>query len=321
MVDGSHMDKRFRPEHPLAPAFAGRVAAGGPSGPVHLGRRRPPRPRDELRAAQEAGGVAEPAKPDEREQYNFTDLESRVMLGGNSPKGFLQAYNVQAVVDTDSGIVVAVEATDQAADSPHLPAMVGAIERNVSRLPKELLADAGYYSEANLDVLEQAGISALIPQDKVTHSRWRRPGPSPKGRIPKGMSRRDRMRRRLETKAGRAIYKLRQETIEPVFGQVKEQQGFRRFLLRGRRGARAETFLVFLTYNLRKLLFTFRGRVGKHGWRERRPEGGSGGRFGANRHRQAVNSFEHEVRLHGPRSQSVDPSPPHSFGSITLSAS
>lgn len=133
----------------------------------------------------------------------------------------------------------------------------------MGRLPKELLADAGYYSEANLDVLEQAGVSALIPPDKVTHSRWRHPGPSPKGRIPKGMSRRDRMRRRLETKAGRAIYKLRQETIEPVFGQVKEQQGFRRFLLRGRRGARAETFLVFLTYNLRKLFFTFRGRVEK----------------------------------------------------------
>ncbi|MCL6522983.1 MAG: transposase, partial [Firmicutes bacterium] len=180
--------------------------------------------------------------------------------GGNNPKGFLQAYNVQAVVDTDSGIVVAVEATNQAADSPHLPAMVGAIERNVSRLPKELLADAGYYSETNLEVLEQKGISALIPPEKVTHRQWRHPGPSPRGRIPKGMSRRDRMRRRLETKAGRAVYKLRQETIEPVFGQVKEQQGFRRFLLRGLRGARAETFLVFLTYNLRKLFFTFRGR-------------------------------------------------------------
>lgn len=217
-------------------------------------RKRPPAPPA-------GGGEAESQpspRPDDRQQYNFTDPESRVMRGGNNPKGFLQAYNVQAVVDTDSGIVVAVEATNQAADSPHLPGMVEAIERNVSRSPKELLADAGYYSEANLDVLEQAGISALIPPEKVTHSQWRHGGPSPRGRIPKGMSRRDRMRRRLETQAGRAAYKLRQETIEPVFGQVKEQQGFRRFLLRGLRGARAETFLVFLTYNLRKLFFTCR---------------------------------------------------------------
>lgn len=145
---------------------------------------------------------------------------------------FIPGYNAQAAVDAESQIIVAADLTNQAADSPHLPDMVAQIRANTGRVPAELSADAGYYSAANLTVLAVAGIAALIPPERIRHSAWRQARP-PRGRIPRHATPKDRMRRNLRTKRGRARYQLRQETVEPVFGQIKGNRGLRQVLVRG----------------------------------------------------------------------------------------
>lgn len=185
--------------------------------------------------------------PRERDQRNFTDPDSRIMRSG---KTFVQGYNGQAAVDAKSQVIVAAEVTNQGADAPQLPAMVEQMVENTGTA-KGASADAGYYSQANVDVLEQRGIEAFIPPDKLPR-RWRRE-PAPKGRIPHQLSPADRMRRKLRTKRGAARYQLRQESVEPVFGQIKEARGFRRFSLRGLDKVRAEWQLVCLTHNVLKL--------------------------------------------------------------------
>ena len=187
-------------------------------------------------------------EPRERDQRNFTDPDSRIMRAG---KTFVQGYNGQAAVDAKNQVIVAAEVTNQGADAPQLPGMVEQMVENTGRAAQEASADAGYYSQANVAVLEQKGIEAFIPPDKLPR-RWRRE-PAPRGRIPRQLSTADRMRRKLRTKRGAARYQLRQETVEPVFGQIKEARGFRRFSLRGLEKVRAEWQLVCLTHNVLKL--------------------------------------------------------------------
>ncbi|MGE5590795.1 MAG: IS1182 family transposase, partial [Bacillota bacterium] len=150
--------------------------------------------------------------PRERDQRNFTDPDSRIMR--SSDKSFVQAYNSQITVDADSQVIVAAEVTNQAADAPHLPMMIEQATENTGQTAKEASADAGYYSQANLEFLDQRGMEAFIPPDKLPHRRRREP--APKGRIPRHLSRADRMRRKLRTKRGAARYQLRQESVEPV---------------------------------------------------------------------------------------------------------
>ncbi len=186
--------------------------------------------------------------PEERDQRNFTDPDSRIMRSG---KTFVQGYNGQAAVDAKSQIIVAAEVTNQAADAPHLRPMVRQLAENTGATAKEASADAGYHSQGNVDFLEQRGIEAFIPPDKLPR-RWQRE-PAPRGRIPRRLSPEDRMRRKLRTKRGAARYQLRQESVEPVFGQIKEARGFRRFSLRGLEKVQAEWQLVCLTHNVLKL--------------------------------------------------------------------
>ncbi|MHB8926881.1 MAG: IS1182 family transposase [Bacillota bacterium] len=193
-------------------------------------------------------------EPRERDQRNFTDPDSRIMRAG---KTFVQGYNGQAVVDTKSQVIVAAEATNQGTDAPQLPGMVEQMLENTGATAKEASADAGYFSQANVDVLEQKGIEAFIPPDKLPRRRQREP--APKGRIPRRLSPADRMRRKLRTKRGAARYQLRQESVEPVFGQIKEARGFRRFSLRGLEKVRAEWQLICLTHNVLKLAAQWRG--------------------------------------------------------------
>ncbi|MCL6580336.1 MAG: IS1182 family transposase [Firmicutes bacterium] len=190
------------------------------------------------------------AEPKDKAQINFTDPDSRIML--NSDKAFIQGYNAQAAVDAETHIIVAADLTSQAADSPHLKEMVRQVERNTGRHPKELSADAGYWSEANLEALEESGIEAFIPPDRVKHSEWRNMKP-PRGRIPKNASPKYLMRRKLRTKRGRARYKLRQTSVEPVFGHIKEVMRFRQLLLRGKDKARSMWRLQCAAFNLMKL--------------------------------------------------------------------
>ena len=112
--------------------------------------------------------------------------------------------------------------------------------------------DAGYFSEDNVRALEELGTETLIPPDRQTHRR-QAPPPAARGRIPKGLSVADRMRRKLRTKRGRARYAKRKVIVEPVFGQMKQGRGFRQFLLRGLEKVQGEWTLICTTHNVRKL--------------------------------------------------------------------
>jgi len=191
--------------------------------------------------------------PKDKAQRNFTDPESRIMK--NADKAYIQGYNAQAAVDSTSQIIVAAEVTNQAADVNHLEFMVQSVKTNTGHSPKELSADAGYFSEDNIRLLEKEGIDAYIPPDKQPHSRFKEP--APRGRMPGNLSVKEKMQRKIKTKRGRKKYQMRQKTVEPVFGQIKAIQDFRQFLLRGLEKVQKEWELVCLAHNLKKLYQAF----------------------------------------------------------------
>ncbi|HLI76260.1 MAG TPA: IS1182 family transposase [Acidobacteriaceae bacterium] len=189
----------------------------------------------------------EEVQPDPKAQRNFTDPDSRIMR--NADKAFVQAYNAQAAVDADSQVIVATEVTNQAADSPHLASMVLQIQQRLDRLPDELSADAGYGSEANLSWLQEQGIEAYVATGKFKHREDPQAPPPKEPKTPLRAA----MAKKLRDPDARSRYDLRKETVEPVFGQIKEALGFRRFLLRGIEKVKAEWSLVCTAHNLRKL--------------------------------------------------------------------
>lgn len=191
-----------------------------------------------------------PGKPKPPDQRNFTDPDSRIMKDSTS-KSFVQAYNAQAAVDSQSQIIVAAEVSNQANDKNQMESAIDQIEGNLGQKPKELSADAGYYSEDNVTMLQGAGVEPFIPPDKQRHTS--KGPPAPRGRIPKDLSVADRMRRKLLTKRGKEKYSRRKEVVEPVFGQIKGSRGFRQFLLRGLQKVRGEWRLICLTHNILKL--------------------------------------------------------------------
>ena len=202
------------------------------------------RAREEAIAADTA---AEEAKPDDKAQYNFTDPESRIMKG---PDGFVQAYNVQLAVD-ERQLIVGQAVTQETNDKQQLTPMIATIAEQSGDTPTELLADAGYCSDANFAAIEAMPIDAYISTRKQKHGE--RPGPCPRGPLPKPATRVDRMGRKLHTKAGAAIYAARKAIVEPVFGQIKQARGFRQFLLRGLKKVQGEWALVCTTHNILKL--------------------------------------------------------------------
>ncbi len=194
--------------------------------------------------------------PEDRVQYNFTDPESHIMK--NADGAFVQAYNAQAAVDAAHQLIVATDVTAQPADAPHLEPMATAITENTGHPPARLSADAGYFSEAAVNALVAYEIDPYIATEKVKHSQP--VPPAPRGRIPTALSVKERMQRKLRTKAGRAVYRMRKAIVEPVFGQIKEARGFTRFLLRGLVKVRGEWSLVATAHNLCRL-FAARPRV------------------------------------------------------------
>ena len=129
--------------------------------------------------------------------------------------------------------------------------MVEKLEENTGgKKPKIVTADSGYLSEANAGLLASSGIDAYMATRKQKHNR---PPPAPRGRIPKDATVGERMERKLRTSKGRSTYSKRKQIVEPVFGQIKEARGLRRFLLRGLENVRAEWDLICLTHNLLKL--------------------------------------------------------------------
>ena len=184
----------------------------------------------EAQAAAEAEGKEHLGVPDDKAQRNFTDAESRIMPGPGG-RDFLQAYNCQAVVDHAHQVIVAARATNQSSDKQQAAAMMQETIDNVGAVPREVSADAGYYSAKAVDDLQALGVDPFVAPEQTRHGRV--VPPAPQGRIPKHLSPRNRMRRKLRTKRGRQRYALRMETVEPVFGQIKAGRGFRQFLMRG----------------------------------------------------------------------------------------
>lgn len=213
------------------------------------------REREEARGAtpEEIATAEAATRPEDREQSNFTDPESRIMKTQN---GWVQGYNAQIVVEEASGVILAEEVSAQAADSPRLVPMVDQMDANLTAIGVPIderrsgvfSADAGYCSEANLLALEERGIDAYVASGRERHHGG---GVDPHGkpRTP----RRAAMREKLRTEAGLAIYARRKCITEPVHGMIKQARGLRQFLLRGLDKVGAEFTLVALGHNVLKL--------------------------------------------------------------------
>ncbi len=190
----------------------------------------------------------------EKDQINLTDEDSRIMkvAGG----GFDQCYNAQAVVATDSMLVVATEVTQAANDKEQLVPMVEKLEA----LPEELgraeciLADNGYLSEANVEQCEAAQIEPLIAMGRCRHHvTWKqRFAPAPKA-PPASATPLEKMAYRLRTPRGKELYGLRKQTPEPVFGIIKSVMGYRQCLLRGLKNVKGEWNLVTMSWNIKRM--------------------------------------------------------------------
>lgn len=195
------------------------------------------------------------AVPDAKDQRNFTDPESKIMKTSN--KGFDQCGNAQAVAN-ESQVIIAADVTNQANDSRQAQPMVDQTLSNLDAVEVTenvgaFTADAGYFSEENMEALDE---NDRIDDVFVATGRQKHDEPSPpsaQGRPPKNESAKQKMARRNRTKKGQKEYARRKVIIEPVFGQIKNCQGFRQFLLRGLESMKGEWNLVCLTHNLLKL--------------------------------------------------------------------
>ena len=192
----------------------------------------------------------EQAQPEAKAQRNFTDAESRIMPDGANKGSFLQGYNAQAAVDSKAQVIVAADVTQETTDNRQLLPMLGQVKQNLGRKPETASADAGYWSEANATDESVVGIDLHIATGRENHEENIEEAAGPP---PGEVTAKEVMRQKLRTEAGRSIYKMRKAIVEPVFGQIKERRGFRRFSLRGADNVRREWKLVCLTSNLLKL--------------------------------------------------------------------
>jgi transposase len=206
------------------------------------------RAREEAEQANKSKEAEQKATPKDKAQYNFTDPESRIMKGAD---GFVQAYNAQVVVEEGSQLIVAQAVTQDANDKKQVMPMVAAVETQAGQTPTQLLADSGYCSEENLKALENKPVEVYIATGRQKHGKA--DSPAKRGPLPQGATRVDKMRRKLQTKAGAAVYAARKCIVEPVFGQIKQARGFRQFLLRGIIKVRGEWALVCMTHNILKM--------------------------------------------------------------------
>lgn len=191
----------------------------------------------------------EQAVPEPKAQRNFTDPDSRIMPDGANKGAFLQGYNGQIAVDSAAQIIVATRVVQTPCDVQQLVPMAAAIVENVGQLAATTSADAGYFSAQNVNDPALKTTNLLVPPTRQKHGSEPSAAPTPG----EDASAAERMRYKLSTDEGRALYKQRKAIVEPVFGQIKEARGFRRLLLRGLTAARAEFDLIALTHNVLKL--------------------------------------------------------------------
>jgi transposase len=216
------------------------------------------RAREKAAAEGKSKEEVQKAKPADKDQYNFTDPESRIMMGGD---GIVQGFNAQAAVEPMLQLIVGQQVTQAANDKEQLAPMVETIEQQAGQRPQAILADNGYCSDQNLEYLESADhpekrIEGYIATGKQKHGEHRKP--CKRGPLAKGATRVDRMKRKLQTKVGKAVYAARKCVVEPVFGQIKQARGFRQFLLRGLRKVQGEWALLCMTHNILKVYAALR---------------------------------------------------------------
>jgi transposase len=193
------------------------------------------------------------AGPKDTDQVNLTDADSRIMKA--TGKGFEQAYNAQAAVDTATMLVVGQRLTQAPNDKQQIEPMIEGLQA----LPKALgeidavIADTGYASAHNVGLCEAAKITPYIATVKELHhppllARFSEPPP-----LAGEADALTRMQHRLATAAGKAVYAQRKSTVEPVFGIIKHVMGFRQFLLRGLEKVQGEWTLVCMAWNMKRL--------------------------------------------------------------------
>jgi len=190
--------------------------------------------------------------PRDKDQYNFTDPESRIMKNSQND-GFDQHYNVQIAVDQQSRLIVACTLSNHANDKGEVAATLQALDPRLG-LPPAIALDNGYWSESNRQALADWGITDYIATGRESHHHsWESffaaapepPAPEASAKV--------KMAYKLHTKIGQAIYRLRKSTVEPVFGIIKDALNFRQFSLRGLSAGQGEWALVCLAYNVRRL--------------------------------------------------------------------
>lgn len=182
-------------------------------------------------------------------QLNLTDAESRIMP---SAEGFVQGYNAQAAVATDSMLIVAADLSQRPTDRRLLKPMLRKLEKLAVGKPDAIIADAGYFSELNIELCAESDMTPYIVPKRDRHHwgmrRWKKPkDPGPRA------SELTKMLYRLRTPEGRKIYASRKCTVEPVFGILKRAMGFRQFLLRGHEKAKGEYLMACSAWNIKRL--------------------------------------------------------------------
>lgn len=200
----------------------------------------------------EAGSAGRKQSTAKQDRANTTDPDSRVMPTKN---GWLQGYNAQAAVN-DNGVVLAADVTNEVNDTTQFEPMTAGLLANLGAIGADepvgtMLFDAGYFSEHNATV---EGPDRLIATTKSWKHRQqlRDRGPT-SGPPPQGATPAEAMEHRLRTPQGSELYKKRQHTVEPVFGQIKEGRGIRRFARRGLNAVQAEWQLITMSHNVLKL--------------------------------------------------------------------
>ena len=192
---------------------------------------------------------------------NLTDPDSRLMRDG-ATKAIVQGYNAQAVVDKERQIIVAADVTQDENDKHQLAAMVLQVQENLGRLPEEVSADTGYFSQSQITDARLQGVDLLVPPDRACTqcetdpNALQRLKPEHTGPIEwyrEEPTCAETMAAKLRTPDGRERYSARGQTVEPVFGQTKQARGLRRFLLRGIQSVRCEWRLMCLGHNISKL--------------------------------------------------------------------
>lgn len=211
--------------------------------------------KEKVTGKKSGGKPPEPPQPGPRaeDQINLTDEESRIMHSASG--GFEQSYNAQAAVDIESMLVLACDVTQAVNDKQQIAPMVEQLQSLPEALKQveTLVADTGYYSQHNVTLCTNAGIEPLIADKRESHhphfsERFSEPEPLAEDASPV-----EKMKHKLKTRQGKALYAKRKQTVEPVFGIIKSVMGFRQFLMRGLEKVRTEWKLVCLAWNLKRM--------------------------------------------------------------------